>query len=53
MWRAIPDPYNTGYVNTLGERNSQGYFRDFKPRHPGDRVEYDFDTLRSYYDSLG
>lgn len=43
-WRAIPDPYNTGYVNILGERNSQGYFRDFKPRHPGDRVEYDFDT---------
>ena len=43
-WRAIPDPYNTGMVNILGERNTQGYFRDFKPRHPGDRVEYDFDT---------
>lgn len=43
-WRAIPDPYNTGYVNILGERNTQGYFRDFKPRHSGDRVEYDFDT---------
>lgn len=43
-WRAIPDPYNTGYVNILGERNTQGYFRDFKPRGPSDRVEYDFDT---------
>ena len=43
-WRAIPDPYNTGYVNILGQRNTQGYFRDFKPRHAGDRVEYDFDT---------
>lgn len=43
-WRAIPDPYNTGYVNILGERNTQGYFRDFKPRTPSDRVEYDFDT---------
>jgi len=43
-WRAIPDPYNTGYVNILGERNTQGYFRDFKPRNPSDRVEYDFDT---------
>ncbi len=43
-WRAIVDPYNTGYVNILGERNTQGFFRDFKPRHVGDRVEYDFDT---------
>ena len=43
-WRAIPDPYDTGYVNILGQRNTQGYFRDFKPRHAGDRVEYDFDT---------
>ncbi len=42
-WRAIPDPYDTGYVNILGERNRQGYFRDFKPRSPSDRVEYDFD----------
>ncbi len=43
-WRAIIDPYDTGYVNILGERNKAGFFRDFKPRHEGDRVEYDFDT---------
>jgi beta-glucuronidase len=43
-WRAIVDPYDTGYVNILGERNKAGFFRDFKPRHGGDRVEYDFDT---------
>ena len=43
-WRAILDPYDTGYINILGERNRQGYFRDFKPRSPSDRVEYDFDT---------
>jgi beta-glucuronidase len=42
-WRAILDPYDTGYVNILGQRNRQGYFRDFKPRSPSDRVEYDFD----------
>ncbi len=42
-WRAIVDPYDSGYINILGERNRQGYFRDFKPRHAGDRVEYDFD----------
>lgn len=44
VWRAIADPYNTGYINILGQRNTQGYFRDFKQRHPADRVEYDFDT---------
>ena len=43
-WRIILDPYDTGMINILGERNRQGYFRDFKPRHAGDRVEYDFDT---------
>lgn len=42
-WSIIVDPYDTGYVNILGERNRQGYFRDFKPRSPSDRVEYDFD----------
>ena len=42
-WRAIVDPYDTGYVSILGDRNDRGYFRDFTPRHPGDRVEYDFD----------
>ena len=42
-WRAIIDPYDSGYINILGERNTQGYYRDFKPRHAGDRVEYDFD----------
>ena len=42
-WRAIVDPYDTGYVNVLGQRNRQGYFRDFKPRSPADRVEYDFE----------
>ncbi|MEM8923706.1 MAG: glycoside hydrolase family 2 TIM barrel-domain containing protein [Actinomycetota bacterium] len=43
-WRAIVDPYDTGYINLLGERNRQGFHRDFSPRHPADRVEYDFDT---------
>ena len=43
-WRAILDPYDTGLINILGERNKQGFYRDFKPRHPADRVEYDFDT---------
>ena len=42
-WRIIVDPYDTGYVDILGRRNDRGYFRDHKPRHAADRVEYDFD----------
>ncbi len=43
-WRAIIDPYDSGYIDIMGERNKRGYYRDFAPRHPADRVEYDFDT---------
>ena len=43
-WRAIVDPYETGYVSILGTRNERGWFRDFAPRNPSDRVEYDFDN---------
>lgn len=43
-WNVIVDPYEMGYVGILEQRNDRGFFRDHKPRHPGDRVEYDFDT---------
>lgn len=43
-WNVIVDPYEMGYIGILGQRNSRGFFRDHKPRHPGDRVEYDFDA---------
>ena len=43
-WKAIIDPYDTGYVNILGAVNRRGFHRDHKPRSPSDRVEYDFDT---------
>ncbi|MEM1334900.1 MAG: glycoside hydrolase family 2 TIM barrel-domain containing protein [Actinomycetota bacterium] len=43
-WRRIVDPYEMGYVGILGGRNDRGFFRDHRPRHAGDRVEYDFDT---------
>lgn len=42
-WKAIVDPYDFGYLDMFGQPSKRGYFRDFKPRHPGDRVEYDFD----------
>ncbi len=42
-WRAIVDPYDSGYISILGTRNDRGWFRDFSPRDQSDRVEYDFD----------
>ncbi len=45
-WRTIVDPFDTGYVGIMGDRNPHGWYRDFKPRHQGDRVEYDFDASR-------
>ncbi len=43
-WNIIVDPYEMGYIGILGDRNDRGFFRDHTPRHPGDRVEYDFDS---------
>ena len=43
-WNIIVDPYEMGYVGILGDRNDRGFFRDHRPRHPADRVEYDFDS---------
>lgn len=42
-WNIIVDPYEMGYIGILGDRNPRGFFRDFKPRHSADRVEYNFD----------
>ena len=43
-WRAIVDPYENGYYNYRYEPSADGYFRNAKPQHPSDRIEYDFDT---------
>lgn len=40
-WNVIVDPYEMGYIGILGGRNDRGFFRDFRPRHAGDRIEYD------------
>ncbi|MEM9200827.1 MAG: glycoside hydrolase family 2 TIM barrel-domain containing protein [Actinomycetota bacterium] len=42
-WNAIPDPYDVGGFSLLGGAKD-GWFRDRKPRHPAERIEYDFDT---------
>ena len=43
QWKSIVDPYEMGYLGLFGDRNERGFFRDFSPRDPGDRVEYSFD----------
>ncbi|MEM7143401.1 MAG: glycoside hydrolase family 2 TIM barrel-domain containing protein [Actinomycetota bacterium] len=43
-WKAIVDQYDSGYIGLTGGRDPRGFYRDFAPRHEGDRVEYDFDT---------
>jgi hypothetical protein len=42
-WRALVDPFDTGLLTHRGELWRDGWFRNHRPRHPGERVEYDFD----------
>ncbi len=47
-WQAIVDPYEDGYYDFHYHLRKDGYFKNAKPQHPSDRVEYDFaasDTL--------
>ena len=43
-WRAIVDPYETGYKDYRGRIDPNGYFRDAVPKDKSDRVEYAFDN---------
>ena len=43
-WNYIVDPFDMGYYNyRLGE-NQDGFFKNRKPTHKADLVEYNFDT---------
>ena len=53
-WKIIVDPYENGYYNYRYEPFDQmenpprsAYFRDAKPRHSGELIEYDFDASES------
>lgn len=50
-WRAIMDPYQTGYYDyryqPYGE--GSGFAANRQPQHPGDLVEYDFDRSMILY----
>lgn len=43
-WQTIVDPYETGYYDYRYLPSPNGYFKNTKPKNPGDLVEYDFDT---------
>jgi beta-glucuronidase len=43
-WQTIIDPYETGFYDYRYKESKEGYFKNAKPKGPGDLVEYDFDT---------
>ena len=44
QWQTIIDPYETGFYDYRYEPRSDGYFKNAKPKSPGDLIEYDFDS---------
>lgn len=42
-WQTIVDPFEVGYFNYRMQPDPNGFFRNQKPKNPGERVEYDFD----------
>src|SRR5215472_6381959 len=43
-WRTIVDPYENGYYDYRLQPSKDGYFRNAKPKNPGELIEYDFDS---------
>ena len=48
-WQTIIDPYENGFYDYRYQESPNGYFRDAKPKNPGDLVEYDFDNSPQMY----
>src|SRR5919205_3426115 len=48
-WQTIIDPYENGFYDYRYKESPNGYFRDAKPKNPGDLVEYDFDDSPQMY----
>jgi len=47
QWRAIIDPYETGYYDYRYQPSADGYFKNAKPKTKSDLIEYDFDNSGS------
>jgi len=43
-WQTIIDQYETGYYDYRYQPSTDGYFKNAKPKSPGDLIEYDFDA---------
>jgi beta-glucuronidase len=43
-WRTIVDPYENGFYDYRLKESATGYFKNAKPRNPGELIEYDFDS---------
>jgi beta-glucuronidase len=43
-WQTIIDPYETGFYDYRYGESPNGYFKNAKPKSPGDLIEYDFDS---------
>jgi beta-glucuronidase len=43
-WQTIIDPYENGFYDYRYQESANGYFKNAKPKTPGDLVEYDFDN---------
>jgi beta-glucuronidase len=43
-WQTIIDPYETGFYDYRYSESKEGYFKNAKPKSPGDLIEYDFDS---------
>ncbi|MGM9675794.1 MAG: glycoside hydrolase family 2 protein [Bacteroidaceae bacterium] len=41
-WQVIVDPFDAGYYDYRLNESADGFFKNAKPRHKADHVEYDF-----------
>lgn len=48
-WQTIIDPYENGFYDYRYQESPNGYFKNTKPKNPGDLVEYDFDNSPQMY----
>ncbi len=48
-WQTIIDPYENGFYDYRSKESPNGYFKNAKPKTPGDLVEYDFDDSPQMY----
>ncbi len=46
-WKAIIDPYESGFYDYRYKPNPNGYFKNAKPKNKAELIEYDFDASGS------